>query len=68
MLVESKDGSSALLGRPKKLRPGVLTCLSGFIEQVGGYTSAASSQHCRRLHVAGNPAAALGLSAGLLVA
>ena len=33
MLVESKDGSSALLGRPKKLRPGVLTCLSGFIEQ-----------------------------------
>ena len=33
MLVESTDGNSALLGRPKKLRPGVLTCLSGFIEQ-----------------------------------
>ena len=34
MMVESSDGSKALLGRPKKLRGGVLTCLSGFIEQV----------------------------------
>ena len=33
MLVESMDGSRALLGRPRNLRPGVLTCLSGFIEQ-----------------------------------
>ena len=47
MMVESSDGSKALLGRPKKLRGGVLTCLSGFIEQVrehvlwktGRYTS-----------------------------
>ena len=35
MLVESPDGQSALLGRPKSLRRRgpVLTCLSGFIEQ-----------------------------------
>ena len=35
MLVESPDGASALLGRPKSLRRRgpVLTCLSGFIEQ-----------------------------------
>ncbi|KAK9812320.1 hypothetical protein WJX73_001978 [Symbiochloris irregularis] len=33
-LVESTDGQRALLGRPKSLsRRGVLTCLSGFIEQ-----------------------------------
>lgn len=33
-MVESIDGQRALLGRPKSLkRPGVLTCLSGFIEQ-----------------------------------
>ena len=32
-VVESVDGSRALLGRPKTLRSGVLTCLSGFIEQ-----------------------------------
>ena len=34
MLVESLDGSRALLGRSKRMRPGMLTCLSGFIEQV----------------------------------
>ena len=34
MLVESVDGSRALLGRSKRMRPGMLTCLSGFIEQV----------------------------------
>ncbi|BDA44335.1 Peroxisomal NADH pyrophosphatase NUDT12 [Coccomyxa sp. Obi] len=35
MLVESVDGQSALLGRPRSLtrRGPVLTCLSGFIEQ-----------------------------------
>lgn len=35
MLVESVDGQSALLGRPRSLRRRgpVLTCLSGFIEQ-----------------------------------
>lgn len=35
MLVESPDGQSALLGRPRSLRRRgpVLTCLSGFIEQ-----------------------------------
>ena len=34
VMVESVDGRRALLGRPKSLkRPGVLTCLSGFIEQ-----------------------------------
>jgi hypothetical protein len=35
MLVESPDGESALLGRPRSLarRGPVLTCLSGFIEQ-----------------------------------
>lgn len=33
-IIESVDGQSALLGRPKSLRSGgVLTCLSGFIEQ-----------------------------------
>lgn len=33
-LVESVDGQQALLGRPKALnRSGVLTCLSGFMEQ-----------------------------------
>ncbi len=34
MMVEDESGTMALLGRPKKLRTGVLTCLSGFIEQV----------------------------------
>lgn len=34
MMVEDTTGQKALLGRPKKLRQGVLTCLSGFIEQV----------------------------------
>lgn len=34
MMVEDPSGQKALLGRPKKLRNGVLTCLSGFIEQV----------------------------------
>ena len=34
MMVEDSTGQKALLGRPKKLRTGVLTCLSGFIEQV----------------------------------
>lgn len=34
MMVEDPSGEKALLGRPKKLRQGVLTCLSGFIEQV----------------------------------
>ena len=34
MLVESEDGQSALLGRSKTIRTkGILTCLSGFIEQ-----------------------------------
>ena len=33
-MVEDTTGQKALLGRPKKLRQGVLTCLSGFIEQV----------------------------------
>jgi hypothetical protein len=34
MMIEDETGTLALLGRPKKLRNGVLTCLSGFIEQV----------------------------------
>ena len=34
MMVESVDGSHALLGRSKRMRPGMMTCLSGFIEQV----------------------------------
>ena len=33
MMIEDETGTMALLGRPKKLRTGVLTCLSGFIEQ-----------------------------------
>ena len=35
MLIESVDGEHALLGRPRSLkrRGGILTCLSGFIEQ-----------------------------------
>ncbi|KAK9817473.1 hypothetical protein WJX74_009806 [Apatococcus lobatus] len=34
MLIESEDGQSALLGRSKSIRnKGILTCLSGFIEQ-----------------------------------
>lgn len=32
MLVVSADGQRALLGRAKNLRPGMYTCLSGFIE------------------------------------
>ena len=35
MLVESPDGGAALLGRSKKMRAGMLTCLSGFVDQVG---------------------------------
>lgn len=34
MIVESPDGSRALLGRTKQYRTGMYTCLSGFIEQV----------------------------------
>ena len=36
MLVENAAGDAALLGRPRSLRGrgAVLTCLSGFIEQV----------------------------------
>ena len=33
MLVESPDGQSALLGRSKAMRPGMLTALSGFVDQ-----------------------------------
>ncbi|PRW58426.1 Nudix hydrolase chloroplastic [Chlorella sorokiniana] len=33
MLVESPDGRSALLGRSKAMRPGMLTALSGFVDQ-----------------------------------
>ncbi|KAL4423481.1 hypothetical protein ABPG77_003614 [Micractinium sp. CCAP 211/92] len=40
MLVESPDGSSALLGRSKAMRPGMLTCLSGFCDQGEGIEEA----------------------------
>ncbi len=33
MMVESADGTHALLGRSRGHRPGMLTCLSGFIDQ-----------------------------------
>ena len=33
MMVESADGTQALLGRSHGHRPGMLTCLSGFIDQ-----------------------------------
>ncbi|KAI7840059.1 hypothetical protein COHA_006190 [Chlorella ohadii] len=33
MLVESPDGQAALLGRSKAMRPGMLTALSGFVDQ-----------------------------------
>ena len=33
MMVESPDGSHALLGRSRGHRPGMLTCLSGFVDQ-----------------------------------
>ncbi|KAK9805210.1 hypothetical protein WJX72_006176 [[Myrmecia] bisecta] len=33
MMVESPDGSQALLGRSKKVRAGMYTCLAGFVEQ-----------------------------------
>ena len=48
MLVESPDGGRALLGRPKKLRPGVLTCLSGFIEQASRSSLACWLPYCTR--------------------
>lgn len=34
MLVESPDGSRALLGRSKKVPADMLTCLAGFVDQV----------------------------------
>lgn len=34
MMIEDISGSRALMGRPQQLQTGVLTCLSGFIEQV----------------------------------
>ncbi|KAL4437163.1 hypothetical protein ABPG75_004302 [Micractinium tetrahymenae] len=40
MLVESPDGSRALLGRSKAMRPGMLTCLSGFCDQGEGLEEA----------------------------
>lgn len=36
MLVESPDGTKALLGRSKKHRSGMLTALAGFIDQARG--------------------------------
>lgn len=33
MLVESFDGTKVLLGRSKKMPPGMMTCLSGFVDQ-----------------------------------
>lgn len=33
MLVESPDGRRALLGRSRKVAPGMYTCLSGFVDQ-----------------------------------
>ena len=35
MLVLHPDGTHALLGRSKNIRQGMLTCLSGFVDQVG---------------------------------
>lgn len=37
MLVESPDGQAALLGRSKAMRPGMLTALSGFVDQASGW-------------------------------
>ncbi len=45
MMVESVDGSRALLGRSKRMRPGMMTCLSGFIEQV--FSARLASEHGR---------------------
>ena len=47
MLVENAAGDAALLGRPRSLRGrgAVLTCLSGFIEQVCNIVS--RSRSCR---------------------
>ena len=33
MMVESGDGKRALLGRSRGHRPGMLTCLAGFVDQ-----------------------------------
>lgn len=33
MMVESADGQRALLGRSRGHRPGMLTCLAGFVDQ-----------------------------------
>ncbi|KIZ06626.1 hypothetical protein MNEG_1328 [Monoraphidium neglectum] len=40
MLVESPDGTRALLGRSAKSTPGMYTCLSGFIDQCEGIEEA----------------------------
>ena len=52
MMVESVDGSRALLGRSKRMRPGMMTCLSGFIEQVSSFDrNLCSSWICGLLHI-----------------
>lgn len=61
MLVESPDGQSAVLGRSKAMRPGMLTALSGFVDQAragrqqrqGAVTSrAARCPGCLHTHAA----------------
>ena len=55
MLVESPDGGSALLGRSKKMRPGMLTCLSGFTDQVSLGRGAAAAWRKQRDGCSGCP-------------
>lgn len=53
MLVESPDGQSAVLGRSKAMRPGMLTALSGFVDQAraGRQQQGAVMSRAARCHV-----------------
>lgn len=46
MLVESPDGSLALLGRGKRYTPNMYTCLSGFIDQCESVEEVGNPQQC----------------------
>lgn len=55
MMVESADGRHALLGRSRGHRPGMLTCLSGFIDQSESIGKPCSTPRCPGAMQALNP-------------
>jgi NADH pyrophosphatase NudC (nudix superfamily) len=59
-LVESPDGSRALLGRSAKSTPGMYTCLSGFIDQCEGIEEAVRREIMEEARITVSDVAILG--------